>query len=136
MPDEKTQNGKKGNGYIDREASKLPYVRSEKTGRVIPVKFGAIGWVFILACLGLIATTAGLTDKVLAGEAADKKIKKDIEIVHRNQGAMDENQRVTDQSVRFAIEQLQAIIESNPDIHGPTKLPPLAESELEDLSDE
>jgi hypothetical protein len=135
MPDEKTRNGKKPNGYIDREASKLPYTRCSIDGRVIPVKLGAIGWVFVIATLGVIGSYPFLSKDVLAGEATDEKIKQDIETIHQNQGTMDENQRETDQSVRFAIQQLQALIEANPNVHGPTELPPLAESELEDLSE-
>lgn len=133
MPEPSDKNGKT---FVDREASKLPYTRCPKDGRVIAVKLGAIGWVFVLACLGVIATTATLTEKVLAGEAADKKIKSDIETIHGNVGKIDESQRATDQSVRYAVELLQALVDANPEIRGPTELPPLTASELEDLTDE
>lgn len=120
---------KGGNGYVDREASKFPYIRSEKDGRVIPVKLGAFGWAFVGLTIGLIGAASGFGNHVLAGETNEKK----IEVMNRNIGKLDENQRVTDQSVKYMVQILEAIVKANPEIEGPTSLPELEESKLEAL---
>ena len=125
-------NGKNRNGYVDREASKLPYIRSENTGRVIPVKFGVIGWVFIITTFGLIGGETLFAKHILAGETNSKNIK----ILNRNIGKIDEQQRATDQSVQYIVEQLTAIIKADDKIDGPTQLPKLEPSKLENLEDE
>ena len=96
MPSEKG-----GNGYIDREASKLPFVRCKIDGSVIPVKLGVVGWTFIVATLTAIGTSTVMANHMLAGEDNEEN----IEILNRNLGKLDENQRVTDQSVQYIVQQ-------------------------------
>ena len=117
------------NGYIDREASKLPFVRCKFDGGVVPVKIGVVGWIFIIATLGAISGVAGFAPHVIAGKTNEKNIK----IMYRNSERIDENQRVSDQRDKFMIMQLDAIIKADPDIDGPTKLPLLEPSKLEPL---
>lgn len=123
---------KKPDGYVDREATMLPYIRTTTEGRVIPVRFGKIGWAFIFACLGMIASVTFLVVRVEAGEDDYEEVERDIKTLNSNIGILDEQQRATDQLVKFSVQQLQALLDAS-DVVGPTKLPELEESKLKDL---
>ena len=120
---------KHGNGWVDREASKLPFIRCKIDGSVIPVKMGIVGWMFVVATLGAIGTSTGFAGHMLASETTEDN----IETMNRNLGKLDERQRVADQRDKFMLQQLKAIIDANPKIDGPTELPELEDSELEAL---
>ena len=117
------------NGYIDREASKLPYVRCKFDGGVVPVKMGVVGWLFVIATLTTIGGATVYANHMVDDEANEKNIK----VLNRNIGQIDEQQRVTDQSVKYMVQQVQALIDADPDVVGPSKLPTLETSKLEAL---
>ena len=120
---------KHSNRYVDREASKLPFIRCKIDGSVIPVRLGIVGWAFVSATLITIGGATAFSSHMFAGETNSTN----IEILNRNIGKIDEQQRATDQSVQFMVQQLQAIIRANPEIEGPSVLPKLEPSKLEAL---
>jgi hypothetical protein len=87
-----------------------PHVKA-KEGTLI-VRWGRGGWIFIMATLAVIGSSALMVYRVDAGEEADKKMEKNIKIIDQNIDAIDEQTRLNAQAAGLANKQLRALLQA------------------------
>jgi len=109
----------------------VPHVRCAQCGTVT-VRWGKLGWLFILALAASLSTAGVTAYRVNAGEAEQETIQKNIQTLNNNLGKIDEQVRISVARDKLLSEQMQLLLEAAQVTEHP-EMPEVEASTLEEL---
>jgi len=108
-----------------------PHIKCEKCGTVT-VRWGRGGRLFLFALVALMGASGTITYRVQAGESDVQTVKDNIAIIGRNQGKMDERQRIAEANDALVAAQMRAMLQKL-EVTERIEAPRVEPSDLEDL---